>query len=166
MGLKEIQELKENIRANKGKKIPKKVYYIPKKSTKKIAAEKAEKESRGNSETDLQKWYNYIMKNEEPICWETGDPINKNDQLGWHGSIAHILPKKKFDSVKTHPLNYVILKMWGGVHGNFDNNWKKAQTMKVWPIVVERFKEIYPDIAQKERKFIPQCLLKHINDAN
>lgn len=140
----------------------KKPYRIPAKSAKKIAAEKQAAEVRGDAKTELQLWYDRIMSTEEPVCWETGESIDKTDRLGWHGSIAHILPKKTFPSVATHPLNYVILKMWGGTHDRYDGSWSKAQKMKVWPRVVERFLQFQHEIADSERKYIPDCLLKHI----
>lgn len=140
----------------------KKAYRLPPKSAKKLAAEKQEKDQRGDQETELQRWYQDIMKNEKAICWETGVIIDKKDPKGWHGSIAHILPKKLFPSVSTHPLNYTILSMWGGTHDTYDSSWTSAQKMKVWPKAVERFKLMFKDIADNEKKYIPDCLLKHI----
>lgn len=132
---------------------------IPKKSAKKLAQEKKEREERGDEGTTLEQWYAEIMKREKAVCWETGELIDKKDEKGWHGSIAHILPKKIFPSVATHPLNYLILKMWGGTHGQYDSSWKKAQKMKVWKIAIERFLQFEKDIDSNERKYIPDCFL-------
>jgi len=146
-----------------GMKVEKqKAYRIPAKSAKKLAREKAEKEQRGDAKTELQAWYENIMATEEPVCWETGERIDKNDKLGWMGSIAHILPKKLFKSVATHPLNYVILKMWGGTHDRYDKSWKDASQMKVWPVVVERFLQFEQEIAASERKYLPDVLLREL----
>jgi len=135
---------------------------IAPKSEKKLATEKMEKEQRGDDPTKLQKWYSEIMLKEEPICWETKEVIDKEDEKGWHGSIAHILPKKLFPSVQTHPKNYLILKMWGGTHASYDASWQSAQKMKVWPLAVKRFLEIEKNIAERERVYLPDCLIKHI----
>lgn len=135
---------------------------IAKKSAKKIAEEKKQKEILGGGDTELQKWYGNIMKNEKPVCWETGNVINVKDKVGWHGSIAHVLPKKLFPSVATHPHNYLILEMYGGSHGQYDSSWANAKKMKVWSKAVERFLMIEPDIALGERKYIPDCLMEEL----
>lgn len=142
-----------------------KSYSIPKKSAKKIAEEKSQKDNR-EGETDLVKWFTRIMKNEKPVCWETGNPINKSDKVAWHGSIAHILPKKLFPSVQCHPQNYLILQMYGGTHGQFDSSWHNASKMKVWQLAVERFIMIEPDIAIDERKYLPDILLEELQKRN
>jgi hypothetical protein len=154
MGIEEIRKIK----AGTDKK-PEKRKGIAPISEKRRAKLAAEKEARGDSETQLQQWYSHIMATEEPVCWETGERINKEDELGWRGSIAHILPKNLFPSVATHPLNYMILKMWGGTHTDYDSSWSKAKLMKVWPIAVERFLQFEKDIADNERKYLPNCFL-------
>ena len=53
MGLEEIRKLKEEARLPKQKK----TYRIPKKSVKKLAQEKKEKEDRGGEDTELQKFF-------------------------------------------------------------------------------------------------------------
>lgn len=167
MGIEEIRAIKAGAKKKDTSSTP---YKIPQKSAKKIASEKSEKEKRGDRETELQQWYANIMATEKPVCWETGDKINtdekkvKNKPDGWHGSIAHILPKKIFPSVATHPLNYTILKMWGGTHAKYDLSWESASKMKVWPRVVERFLKIYPSIADNEKKYLPDVLLIHLKE--
>jgi len=143
----------------------KKTYKIPKKSEKRIAKEKEQSETKG-SETELQKWYARIMKTEKPICWETGNKINTEDKVAWHGSIAHVLPKSLFPSVATHQCNYLILQMYGGTHGQYDSSWHNAQKMKVWPTAIDRFLMIEPDISADERKYIPDCLLIELQKRN
>lgn len=145
---------------------PKKVYKgIPKKSVKKIAAEKAEKENRGEGGTeksDLVKWYETIMNSEEGKCWETGERIDKRDKMGWHGSIAHVLPKDLFPSTATHPMNYMILKMWGGTHGQYDSSWENASKMKVWPYACRIFNILYPLLTREEKSKLPDIIIQEI----
>ncbi len=132
----------------------KKKYVIPKKSAKREAKEKEQKiiqQETGNTETDLQKWYAEIMAKETPRCWETGEWIDTKDTFGWHGSIAHVLGKELFPSVKTHPLNYMILKMWGGTHGQFDSSWENASKMRVWPHAVRIINILYPLLTKEEK---------------
>jgi len=106
--------------------------------------------------SELVLWYAEIMKKEEPKCWECGAKINKYDTTAWHGAIAHILPKSTFPSIKTHPKNYIILGMYCGCHGQFDSNWMNAAKMKVIKIAKERFLEFESDIAEEERRRIPE----------
>jgi hypothetical protein len=105
-----------------------------------------------SKDTSLKNWYKDKMKNEKPVCWETGNKINKNDKLGWHGSIAHILPKSLFPSVATHPKNYMVLDMWGGVHAQYDRNWKSASKMKIWKYATGVIKELYPILTAEEKR--------------
>lgn len=162
MGINEIR----NIKSQSGLSKPKKPYSIPKISEKRKNKLAEEKARLGGDDTELVKWYARIMKTEEPICWETGNKINKKDKTAWHGSICHILPKKLFPSVQTHPQNYLILQMYGGTHGQFDSSWHNASKMKVWNLAVERFIMIEPDIALDERKYLPDILLEELQKRN
>lgn len=123
-------------------------------SAKKAEQKKIEKDNRGDQPTELQQWFLKIGRREPPVCWETKEPIYDFS----FGNICHILPKNLFPSVKTHPQNYLILSMWGGVHDR-THRWDTFQKMRVWKIAVDRFIMMEPDIAPEERKNIPQCLL-------
>lgn len=128
------------------------------------AKKAAELKANGGEETELQKWYSRIMKKEDAVCWETGEKLNKNDKIGWHGSIAHVLPKSVFPSVATHPLNYMILSMWNGSHANYDSSWAKAQSMKIWPIARDRIVMMEPDLTEEERRKLPDFVREYINN--
>lgn len=136
---------------------------IAKQSAKKKAEVAAEKELRSGGETELQNWYATIMKKEEGKCWETEERIDKNDTFGWHGSIAHILPKGDYPSVATHPLNYMILKMWGGTHGQYDSSWENASKMKVWQHCCKVFNILYPLLTAEEKRKLPDVIIQEIN---
>lgn len=113
---------------------------------------------------EQQLWFEEIKRKELNVCWETGDTIPISYM---RAATAHILPKKDniggFPSVATHPLNYLILSPLNGSHDK-THTWSKFQTMKVWPQAVERFKKIYPYIALKERKYLPDCLLQELTE--
>jgi hypothetical protein len=133
-------------------------------SDKKKAQDAEAKEARGGEATELQKWYQKIMDSEVPKCWETGEKIDKNDKFGWHGSIAHILPKELFPSVETHPVNYMILKMWGGTHGQYDSNWENAAKMKVWPYALKTIiGTLFPCLTPEEKRKLPEVILQEID---
>lgn len=140
------------------KKKPVRRKPIRKVSIKLLQKRAKEKKDRNGKPTELQQWYSEIMAREKPVCWETGSYINAES---FHSSVAHILPKNIFTSVKAHPLNYLILISWGGIHDK-SHRWDTFQKMKVWPLAVERFKQIYPAIDPKERRLIPECLMRHI----
>lgn len=160
MGLLELQTIREN----RGKPKEAKRYSIPKKSAKKIAQDKAIKETgKLMEDTELQKWYAKIMQDEQGKCWETGVTINKQDKLGWHGSIAHILDKANYPSVKTHPLNYMILSMWGGTHGQYDSSWEHASKMKVWSYAIKIINLLYPLLKPEEKRRLPDVIIQEIN---
>ena len=140
----------------------KKKYVIPKVS-KKMAEKLGQQKKESNGEnSELQKWYAVIMEQEEGKCWETGEKIDKRDKMGWHGSIAHCLPKDLFPSVKTHPMNYMILKMWGGTHGQYDASWEKAAKMKIWPYACKIFNILYPLLTREEKSKLPDIILQEI----
>src|SRR5580692_3115613 len=155
MGLKEMKEKA---------KLPKerKVYVLPKKSKKKLALEGLEKNIEGNEPSEQTKWYEKIMKHETPVCWETNDRIDIRDKKGWQGSIAHVLPKSLFPSVATHPMNYMILKMWGGTHGQYDSSWENASKMKIWPYACGIFNVLYPLLTAEEKRKLPDIILQEI----
>lgn len=70
--------------------------------------------------------------------------------------VCHILPKKTFESVMLHPLN-----RWFGCldcHHNYDDKgWSYAVTMKVWPVVAERFTQFMNHIKDTELRKLPDC---------
>lgn len=113
-------------------------------------------------ETELQKWYAAIMEKEAPKCWETGEWIGKENKKSWHGSIAHVLPKSIFPSVKTNPMNYMILKMYGGTHGQYDSSWENASKMKVWKFACKIFNVLYPLLTREEKAKLPEIILQEI----
>ena len=169
MGINEIRALKQKALEPKSKKI----YRIAKKSAKRIAKEKEQKEALGGGLTDIEQWFQDKMKNSIPVCENCGMEANwlldpKYEKI-WRACQAHILPKKKgaFPSVSTHPDNHMVLfPAWGGhlcgCHGVYDSNWCNATTMKIWETAVIRFKGFESKISPNERRKIPEQFLKSI----
>lgn len=87
---------------------------------------------------------------------------------GYRCATAHVLPKRKeygFPSVAANPINRLFLgsAIGGcGCHDDYDSSWEKASTMKIWPLAVEIFKQLYPLIHPSERKSIPEVFLQEI----
>ena len=132
----------------------------------KVSAKKAQELKDEKPDRDkLNAWFESIEKKECPglftHCWECGAKILK---AFIRAAIAHVLPKRKnqFPSVATHEKNYMILGAGCGCHNKYDKSWEDAATMKVWPMAVERFIEIYPSIPAEEKKNIPEELLQEL----
>lgn len=143
-----------------GPKLPeRKQYTIPKKSAKRIALEKSEKElhkAQGTSEQDaeLDDWFKARRKELTGTCsCGCGNSTTKNDDQKYKFSICHILPKAKFKSVATHPLNYLELSFWDGCHTNMDNRSMELwPNMECWQTIVERVAAIETQLTDAERR--------------
>lgn len=115
----------------------------------------------------LEKWFEQTMKAVEknPYCWNCGKFIPRSF---YKAACAHIVPKRKtygFPSVSTHDMNFVVLGAGCGCHAKYDNSWDDAQSMKIWPIAVERFKTFCLEIDKKELKNLPPVLEEIIQNA-
>lgn len=161
MPLSEYQKSRANhINAGRPEK-PKKVYQIPKKSTKKIKAEAAEKERLGGDDTELVKWFKARMKVMGNTCNECGCKVENKIYQYAIMSICHLLAKRETccPSVKTHPLNYITLCV--DHHHLFDNSsWEEKEMMGCWETVRDRLIMVYPDVAENERRHFPDSVLK------
>jgi len=112
-------------------------------------------------------WFIDRSKEMTGKCVECGGKSTKGDKTYWKFSICHILPKRIFKSVATHPLNFIELCHFGeSHHANFDNlgfEYAKEKMQKAWVVIVARFKVMYPAIAPEERKHIPDVLLQELD---
>lgn len=114
-------------------------------------------------QSELYLWFSEKMKISEPICENCGCKINKYNHEEWHGSQAHILPKSIFNSVKTHPLNHLVLCRYGNFcHGQYDSSWDNASKMPVFKIAKERFYQFqHLIVLPEERRRIPDIFFCH-----
>lgn len=165
MGLEHIRQIKEEAKLPKQKK----VYKIPKKSPKKLKQEAEDKsnfksgKSKGNKE--IGRWFDERRKEMTGICMHCGGKSTKDNNDYWLFSIAHILPKRLFKSVATHPLNWIELCYFSpSCHANFDNYTIDITELNCYDTVIERFIAMYPDIDPKERKYIPDILLQYVKN--
>lgn len=170
MGIEEIRKLKEQAGLPK----PKKAYQIPKKSKKKIKQEAEEKrvetqakELNPGKGAELTRWFEDRRKEMTGRCRHCGNISCKQNDEYYKFSIAHILPKRIFHSVATHPLNWIELCFWeNSCHTNFDNNTLDLIDLNCFDLIIERFVAMYPSIDPKERKYIPEALLQYLNIDN
>jgi len=156
-------ELKEKIGS-------KKKLQVKKNNAAKYAATKL-RMSKYSEDKELEFWFNLIRSKMSGEC-ECGcrQPTSKYSDKFFKFSACHLLPKSKFKSVATHPMNYLELTAFGNsCHTTFDNmgyEYCKKTKPVLWKIVVERFNIIYPSISISERKFIPQVLLNELKNTN
>lgn len=146
---------------------PTKVHTIAKKSEKKLKEEAAQRDA--NTDAGLDKWFEARRKEMTGKCLFCGGKTEvKNDET-YRRSIAHLLPKRKnqFPSVATHPDNFIELCFYGNsCHTNLDNNlitWEFLYDSYEWKVMMEKFKKIYPCIAEDEKRNIPEQFLKSID---
>ena len=116
---------------------------------------------------ELEIWFIHRRKEMTGICaCGCGQETSRNDDKYYRHCLAHVLPKAKFKSIATHPLNCIELAFWGGCHTTFDDmgyEYCKNHTPILWEKVVKRFKVLYPRIAPTEYQYIPDVLLNELN---
>lgn len=113
----------------------------------------------------LDQWFLERRKEMTGKCAHCGGSTPKFDDFSYKASIAHILPKRPgiFPSVMTHVDNWIELCSWGNnCHGNFDAGMLNLMDLNCFDEVIEKFIRMYPAIAPKERRNIPDVLLQYI----
>lgn len=153
MGLEQIRQLKENALLPKVKvRKP-----IPKKSAKKLAQEKSPEYK--NDKAELDKWFKDIQAKHFTSyggrCMECGAHIPV--EFARHAT-AHLLAKKLFLSVKTHPLNYLILGAGCGCHQKTDRV-DAFVKMRIWGEAAYRIKQLIPLLPFDEYRYLSTQLL-------
>lgn len=140
----------------------KKKYVIPAISEKRKVKIQQQKEA--NTDDGLWKWFEERRTEMKGVCANCGKPTCKNDDEKFHFSIAHLLPKNFFDSVKTNPNNWIELCFWGekSCHTNFDQKMLDLIDMNCFSTIVDRFVAMYPMIDKNERRRIPNVLMQYI----
>lgn len=145
----------------------KKVYYLPKKSVKKIAEEKEQKKTPDVAKLTLEKWFYDIQAFHcgtvgGTKCEECGAWI---PQAYMRSATAHLLPKKLFKSVSTHKSNYLILGAACGCHEK-THRIDKFVTMNIWPEAAKRIKEMIPLLPFDELKYLSSQLMTALENTN
>jgi len=168
MGLEEIRRLKDE----KDRPKEKRIYQIPKVSAKRQKQMEVEGKVRETTKkmaktvsgtAELNRWFEDRRKEMTGICAHCGSASCKKDDNYYKFSIAHILPKRIFKSVATHPLNWIELCFWrNSCHTNMDNNTLDLIDLNCFDTVIERFVAMYPQIDSKERRYIPEVLLQYV----
>lgn len=113
----------------------------------------------------LAEWFLERRKEMTGKCKHCGGRSCKHDDLFYKHSIAHILPKRLFPSVATHPDNWIELCFWEkNCHGNYDNGMLDLMQLNCFDEIIEKFIRMYSAIDKKERRNIPDVLMQYIQN--
>lgn len=131
---------------------------------------KAEQAEAGkNGDTKLDEWFEARRKEMTGRCCLCNGKSEKHNNETYRRSIHHLFDKRKtmFPSVSCHPDNWLELCHFGNsCHDNIHN---QTITMELladsaeWKIIVDKFKKVYPFMAESEHKNIHPLLLKELN---
>lgn len=130
-----------------------KTYKMKAVSDKLAAKKKEQKKSLGEDDPQKEKWFKARQREMIGVCQcGCGQESQKNDKLYFRHSAAHIFPKKIFESIQYHRLNWVERRFWGGCHATMDN-----KSMDLWPNMAdwedikEKFHQLVPFLTPEER---------------
>jgi len=136
--------------------VAKKKKPLAKKSTKRLAEEKAIKEVGSDSELDL--FFAAMRKKMTGRCLFCNGKTEKENDDTYRRSIAHLLPKASsgFPSVATNDSNWIELCFYqNSCHTNFDNGyitWEFIKDSKEWDVIKEKLLNVLPMVVENERK--------------
>jgi len=162
MGLAELQKIRDERDIPK----PKKIHYIKKVSAKRAAKIKEQKEL--GTDNILDNWFEERRKEMTGHCILCGGKTEKKNDETYRRSIHHLFEKRKtmFPSVATNSDNWLEVCFWDNAcHSNLHNGtitWQLLMDSAESKIIIEKFKKIYPFIAENERKNIPAILMSYI----
>ncbi len=103
-------------------------------------------------------WFVNQIKQLPKRCENCNEPLIVFAPWAARSFVAHIVPKRHFISVATHPLNRVFLCLQ--CHTNYDN-WSEAkvQRMPVISTCKERFLAFADEIPASEWRYLPDWLI-------
>jgi len=109
---------------------------------------------------DLQQWFTTRRREMTGKCACGCNRVSsKDDNRFYKHSVAHLFPKAKFESVRTHPLNWVERAFWGGCHSVMDDtSMDRWVNYDDWEDIKNKFYELAPCLTDEERglKFYSQ----------
>lgn len=133
---------------------------LKKRKVKIISSDEQPKKAGGAS---LDRWFKERRLEMTGVCRHCGGRTEKKNDSTYKFSVAHILPKRLFKSVATHPKNFIELCFHGNsCHTNFDNCTLEWVQLNCFAEVIEKFVAMYPEIAPDERRYIPSILLEYV----
>jgi len=123
------------------------------------------------NKTEMDRWFAYVATviKANPHCWNCGeyipDMITKDGKLVptdrfYRSASAHIFPKAHFDSVKTHPLNFLVLGAGCGCHDK-SHRLDTFSDMKVFAEAIKRFR-LFENKITENHKYL-DLFIKYAN---
>lgn len=113
-----------------------------------------------NGKTQAQ-WYADQINMLPKCCEECGEYLNPYHPWGAHVYVAHIVPKRNFESVCVHPYNRMFF--CGDCHTDYDSKDSKfILSMKSWPFILARFNSFKDRILQSEYESLQECFFEFI----
>jgi hypothetical protein len=110
-----------------------------------------------NNGLTLGKWFNIQIAMMPGECECCDAPLDPYAPWSARAYIAHIVPKRHFESVMVHSLNRLFLCI--DCHTKFDNSLSaEVVEMRCWPIAVDRFNQFKAAIALDELEYLRPCL--------
>lgn len=144
------RQLKQGVIA---KDPPKERQPIARQSEKKKKELAEEKKNRSDEDPLKEQWFKARRKDMVGTCQcGCGQASRKKDDLYFRHSAAHVFPKRDFESVMYHPLNFVERAFWGGCHSNMDDtSMDKWPNMADWEDIKGKFHALAPLLTDEER---------------
>jgi hypothetical protein len=143
MGLKELQEIKEN----RGKPKEKKKYVIPK------ISEKRKKQILENGiyikNKPLDDWFLARKREMVGYCTACSAASPKFNTQRWKWGICHLLPKSLFPSVETHEENWI--ELCEDHHNMLDTNMEKFSQLPCWQELVNKVKGFSKEVKEHHK---------------
>lgn len=113
--------------------------------------------------SELDRWFKERRLEMTGKCANCNGISCKSSEKYYKFSIAHLLPKKIFKSVATHPDNWIELCFWdNSCHSQMDNKMLDLIDMNCFDLIITKFARIYPHIEAGERRHIPYILLQYL----
>lgn len=133
--------------------VPKPKKQIPKISKAKAASVKDGKENLAGDDTQKEKWFKARRKEMVGVCQcGCGQKSQKDDDMYFRHSAAHIFPQRLFPSIQYHKLNWVERRFWGGCHSVMDDtSMDRWPNMADWEDIKEKFHQLAPLLTHEER---------------
>ncbi len=98
----------------------------------------------------LKLWFSSKMQTSSRICENCHKDLSNLNDNDWMGSQHHVLEKSVFFSVKTHPLNHLVLGRWC-CHPQWHTSMLNASKMAIFPTAKIIVQSLYSLLTDREK---------------